>query len=309
MRVDASHTVATRNERQAKRQSRFRGQIAAYLFLAPALVLFTLFAWYPILNSLLLSLQNFRLSGESEWVGLQNFQRMFADPNFITAWRNSVEFAAISIVIGFFIPIIVAVMVNEVRVARGFFRLVYFLPSVIPSLIAVLIWQQIYAPEGGFLNGLVGLFGVRPQRWLFDVSLVKPSIILILTWSGFGGTMLIYLASLQDLPTELYEAAEIDGASVWHRIRHITVPHMRPLIIVMLVLQIIGVVQIFLEPFVLTGGGPGNSTTTPVLIIYTKAFNNYDFGVASAWSVVLIIVLAVFSAIYLRLTRSNSRSE
>lgn len=286
-------------------------QIVAYAFLAPALIVFTLFAWWPILSSFLLSFQRVKLQDLTggDWIGFQNFERMVHDPVFGIAWRNSLEFTGLSILIGFFVPVIVAIMVQEMRVAKSYFRLVYFLPSVIPPLIATLVWKQIYEPEGGLLNSFLWSLGItspeRPVVWLQDAALVKPSMLIIMTWAGFGSTMLIYLAALQDMPVELYEAAEIDGAAIWHRIRHLTIPHLLPQMLVMLILQIIGVMQVFLEPFVLTAGGPANRTVTPVLTMYRKAFLNGDIGLASAWSVMMVIVLAIFSMIYLRVSRAT----
>lgn len=299
--------ISTLQSAQAasQRKSRFnwRDQMSAFVFLLPALVLFTLFAWYPILRSVLLSFQSVQLGRESTWVGLQNYRNMIIDPAFESAWRNSFEFAALSVVIGFFVPVLIAILVNEMRLAKGFFRLVYFLPNVIPAVIALLVWQELYRIEGGYLNALFVNLGFERQAWLQDPGLVKLSILIIMTWGGFGATMLLYLAALQDLPVELYEAAEIDGASFSDRVRYITLPHLRPTMLVLLILQVIGVVQIFIEPFVLTDGGPGQLTTTPVLKIYEKAFLNYNFGLASAWSVLLMSVLAVFSFIYLRISR------
>jgi multiple sugar transport system permease protein len=281
-------------------------QVTAYLFLLPALAVFSVFAWFPILNSVVMSFQNVNLvdASRSSWVGFRNFERMFADPTFAASWINSFEFTVLSIIIGFFVPVVVAVLVNEMRLARGFFRVVYFLPSVIPPLIGLLVWRLIYSPNpGGLLNSLVVALGGAPQQWLQDPALVKPSILIIMTWGGFGGTMLIYLATLQDLPVELYEAAEIDGASIWQRARHIILPYLRPTMLVLLIIQVLGLVQIFIEPLVLTQGGPGQATMTPVFTLYRKGFLNGDYGLAAAWSVLLMIVLGLISLIYLRTAR------
>ncbi len=281
-------------------------QVTAYLFLLPALAVFSVFAWFPILNSVVMSFQNVNLvdASRSSWVGFRNFERMFADPTFAASWINSFEFTVLSIIIGFFVPVVVAVLVNEMRLARGFFRVVYFLPSVIPPLIGLLVWRLIYSPNpGGLLNSLVAALGGAPQQWLQDPALVKPSILIIMTWGGFGGTMLIYLATLQDLPVELYEAAEIDGASIWQRARHIILPYLRPTMLVLLIIQVLGLVQIFIEPLVLTQGGPGQATMTPVFTLYRKGFLNGDYGLAAAWSVLLMIVLGLISLVYLRTAR------
>lgn len=303
--VESDRVVSVQSRRRVKgwQRPRWSEQIPAYLFLAPALIVFGLFAWYPILQTVIFSFQKVNLIGDSTWVGLNNIQRMLKDPAFGIAWRNSAEFALLSIAMGFFIPIFVAIMVNEMRRAKAFFRLVYFLPTVIPISVSILIWRMIYAGDNGLLNAVLGQFGATPRSWLQNASLVKPSIIALLTWANFGSTVLIYLAALHDIPTEYYEAAELDGSNALQRIRFITMPHLYPTMVVTFMLQVIAVVQIFTEPFLLTQGGPGQATITPVLMVYRKAFLSNDFGLASAWSLSLIIVLSVFSAIYLRVSR------
>lgn len=285
---------------------RWQGQISAWLFLLPALLVFSVFAWYPILKTVVFSFQNVSLNGESTWVGLDNFQRMLNDPLFRIAWQNSFLFASLSLMMGFFVPILVAIMVNEMRRAKGFFRLVYFLPTVIPITITILIWRLMYTPDNGYLNAVLGTIGIEPRAWLQDSALVKPAIIVMLTWANFGSTVLLYIAALQDIPTECYEAAEIEGANPFQRIMHITFPLLNPTMLITFVLQIIAVVQIFTEPFLLTQGGPGTSTLTPVLVIYRTAFLSNDFGLASAWSLSLVIILSVFSMIYLRFSRRTT---
>lgn len=285
---------------------KWRDQIPAFLFLLPALMAFTLFAWWPILNSIVMSFQDVNLmdASQSTWVGFRNFERMFADPTFISSWSNSLQFALLSVLVGFFVPVGVGILVNEMRIAKSFFRVVYFLPSVIPPLIALLVWRLIYNPApGGLLNQFIMSLGGGRHSWLQDPTLVKPSIIFIMTWGGFGATMLIYLAALQDLPVERYEAAEIDGANPFQRIRHITLPHLRSTMLVLLIVQVLGIVQLFIEPLVLTQGGPGQATMTPVFTLYRKGFLNGDYGLAAAWSVLLMIVLGILSIIYLRVTR------
>ncbi|XWX04835.1 sugar ABC transporter permease [Aggregatilineales bacterium SYSU G02658] len=313
MQQEISHEQPTQTLGATKffRRINWAQQLTAYLFLAPAILAFAVFAWWPILNSVVMSFQNVNLvdASQSTWIGLRNYERMVADPTFVASWRNSFEFAVLSVLIGFFVPVIVAVLVNEMRMAKGFFRVVYFLPSVIPPLIALLVWRLIYSPlPGGLLNSAFGALGGSPQQWLQDTMLVKPSILIVMTWGAFGSTMLIYLATLQDLPVELYESAEIDGASPWDRLKHITIPYLQPTMLVLLIVQILGLVQIFIEPLVLTQGGPGQATMTPVFTLYRKGFLNGDFGLAAAWSVLLMIVLGIISVIYLRttdITQSN----
>jgi multiple sugar transport system permease protein len=294
----------------ARRANRINwsAQLTAYLFLLPAILIFFLFAWLPIARTVIFSFQKVNLVGESTWVGLDNFRRMLIDPTFGLAWANSFVFASLSILMGFLIPVFVAIMINEMRRAKGFFRLVYFLPTVIPITVAILIFRLLFSSDSGFLNALIVSLGGKAQQWLQNPQLVKPSIIILLTWANFGSTLLIYIAALQDIPAEQYEVAEIDGASPLQRIFYITLPYLIPTMIITFVLQIIFVVQIFTEPFLLTQGGPANTTLTPVLVIYRKAFLNNDFGLASAWSMSLIIILSIFSVVYQRLAaRFNNK--
>lgn len=303
--VKPAESTSPQTRRTSRKSFRIGDQITAYLFLLPALLVFGLFAWYPIIKTIIFSFQKVSLVGESTWIGLSNFQRMLADPLFKVAWTNSITFALLSVGMGFLIPIFIAIMVNEMRRGKVFFRLVYFLPTVIPITISILIFRLIYSADNGVLNSALIVFGAKPQSWLQNPQLVKPAIIVLLTWANFGSTLLIYLAALQDVPTEQYEASEIEGATPFERIRYITLPYLYPTMLITFVLQVIFVVQIFTEPFLLTQGGPNNATLTPVLVIYRKAFLDNDFGLASAWSFSLIIILSIFSVVYLRFSRSS----
>lgn len=273
-------------------------QATAYMFLLPALVIFALVAWYPIARAFQMSFQDVQLNGVSEYVGARNFELMTRDPSAEIIWRNLIQFASWSVLLGYALPVFMAILIREMRIARGFFRIVYFLPTVVPISIAVIVWRFLYDPDAGFLNSFIGIFGIQPQLWLQSPQLVKPALVLFMTWGAFGTTTLIYLSSLQEIPIELYEAAELDGASPFNRIRHITLPHLAPIMSLMFVLQVLAVAQVFTEPFLLTNGGPGRESLTPVLYLYNRAFLRADIGYASAWSVVLVVVLMIFSLVY-----------
>ncbi|HEX2908997.1 MAG TPA: sugar ABC transporter permease, partial [Phototrophicaceae bacterium] len=217
---------------------RWSEQFSAYLFLLPAIILFAVFAWYPIARSIQMSFQDIKLGGETTWVGLDNYQLMLKDPAFEVAWKNSFEFAGWSLLLGYAVPIAIALFIREMRWAKGFFRVVYFLPTVVPASIAIIIWRFIFDPDAGFVNELFQQIGLTQQMWLQNAALAKPVLVLIMTWGAFGSTALIYLASLQDIPIELYEAAELDGANPWQRIRHIALPHLYPIMSMLFVLQV-----------------------------------------------------------------------
>ena len=284
---------------RAKSRKRFnwRQQRVAYLFLLPFFLIFSLFVWYPILRTIISSFQEVNLKGFQGWVGFSNYARMFGNPVFYTAWKNVLVYVLLSLVLGAMVPIILAIMINEMRRLSSFFQTIVYLPALIPITVALIIWRQIYAPGGGILNSLLQLIGIQPQLWLQNPLLVKPALIIIATWINAGGTTLIYLSGLREIPLELYEAAELDGCSPFKRIWYIAFPLIKSRIMILVVLQIIIVAQIFTEPWYLTGIG-ANSTRSPVMEIYDTAFNRWDFGLASAWSVSILVILAVFSIIY-----------
>ena len=289
----------------SRRRINWRKQTVAYLFLLPALVVFTIVTWYPILNTILYSFQKVNLAGPQGWVGFANYTRMFGNPIFYTAWNNTLTYVVLSLIMGAMIPIVLALIINEMRGLSTFFQTIVYLPTLIPIAVGLIVWRQIYAPEGGILNSILKALDLPTYLWLQDRMLAKPALITIMTWIGAGGATLLYLYALREIPSELFEAAELDGFSVFQRIRYIALPLLRHRIQIMLVLQIITVAQVFTEPFVLTNGGPANSTTSPVLEIYNTAFTRTDFGLASAWGVSMLVALATFSILYVLFTRDN----
>jgi multiple sugar transport system permease protein len=234
---------------------------------------------------------------------------MFGNPVFPIAWMNVLEFVLLSIIFGFLVPIFLALMINEMRRFGSVFQVITYIPTLIPIAVALLVWRLIYAPEGGALNSILKMVNLPQQLWLQDPHFVKFSLILIMTWLGAGSSVLIYLAALNEINTEIYEAAELDGVSPWKRIYYLTLPLLKSRMAIMLVLQIIAVSQVFTEPFILTTGGPGNSTVTPVLQIYRTAFDNSDFGLASTWSMSLLVILGTFSVLYVWLTRKSEEDR
>lgn len=292
-----------------KWQYLLRRNLGGYLFLLPALLVFAVFVWYPIILGFIMSFQSIDLINPSLWIGLQNYRHVFADPLFALAWRNTLAFTAISLLFGYIVPVILALLINEMRHGRGYFRLVFYLPVMLPPIVTVFLWRYIYNPDYGLLNSLLNLLHIASGLWLESPATALPALVVVATWSSAGSTMLIYLAALQGVPASLYEAAEIDGASLWRRLWHITLPTIRPIMLLMLILQIISTMQTFIEPFTMTDGGPQNSTITVLLLIYNYAFNDADFGGASALGVILFLVLAVFALIYMRLTSRSMQGD
>ena len=303
----ASTTVRARVAVEPARRARinWRKQGLAYLFLLPAMIIFALVTWYPILNTVLYSFQRVNVAGSQGWVGFTNYERMFGNPVFWIAWKNTMIYVLLSLVMGAMVPIVLALMINEMRGLSSFFQTIVYLPTLIPIAVGLIVWRQIYAPEGGILNSLLKIFNLPTQLWLQDPLLAKPALIVIMTWIGAGGATLLYLYALREIPPEIFEAAELDGFSVWERIIYVALPLLRPRIQIMLVLQIITVAQVFTEPFILTNGGPASSTTSPVLEIYNAAFTRTDFGLASAWGVSMLVALSLFSILYVIFTRED----
>jgi multiple sugar transport system permease protein len=285
---------------------RLLDNLTAYGFLAAALVVFALFSWYPIIRGVLLSFQQVNFVTDPTWVGLDNFRTLFADPLFFTAWRNTLLFTALALVVGFALPFAVAIVLNEFRHAKGYFRMVVYLPVMLPPVVIAILWRWFYDPGPGLFNNVLGLFGLPGLQWLDSTDTSMISLVLVSTWGAMGAATLIYLAALQTIPGELYEAAELDGANIWQRLRYVTIPQTRFVLLVMMLLQIVATMQVFTEPYIMTGGGPEDSTVTVLLLLYRYAFEYNDFGTASAMSLLLFVLLGGFSALYLRLTRSSS---
>jgi multiple sugar transport system permease protein len=286
------------------------GGLAALLFLLPMLFVFGAFSWYPIVRTAIMSLQHTNLVLPATWVGLDNFRAVLHDPLLPIAVKNTAEFAGLALIFGYPIPLVAAVLMSEVRRRRGLYSVLAYLPVVIPPVVAVLLWKTFYnANPTGVFNTILGWIHLGPYPWLQSQSTALPSLVLESTWANAGGTVIIYLAALTGVNAELYEAASVDGASIWRKVWHITLPQLRGVLLLTMILQIIGTAQVFLEPYLFTSGGPANATLTVLLLIYNYAFGNSlggDYGNATALSLMLAAFLALFSLTYLRATRSWS---
>jgi multiple sugar transport system permease protein len=260
-----------------------------------------------------MSVQATNLVSEPRFVGLDNFGGVVADPQFGIAVANTIWFAFLALIFGFPVPIILAVVMSEVRRGRGIFSALAYLPVVIPPVVSVLLWRFFYdASAHGVFNTILGWIGLGPFPWLQSSGTAMPSIVIEATWANAGATVIIYLAALVGVPGELYDAADVDGASIWRKIRHVTLPHLRAILLVTLILQLIATAQLFTEPLLFTSGGPNNATLTVLLLIYRYAFQNSlggDYGMAAALSLMLAAFLAVFTGVYYWLTRSWSTSS
>jgi multiple sugar transport system permease protein len=289
-----------------------RGGLSAVVFALPMLFIFGLFSWWPIVRAVIMSFQTTNLVSAPKWVGWENFQYVLTDPDLPQAIRNTAYFALLALVFGFPVALFGAVIMSSVRRMKGLYSVLAYLPVVVPPVVSVLLWKFFYdGSDQGVFNTILGWVGLGPFQWLSSSTLVMPSLVLEATWAAAGGTIIIYLAALISVPGELYDAAEVDGAGIWQKVWHVTMPQLRGVLFITFILQIIGTVQVFLEPYLFTGGGPDNETLTILLMIYNYAFGSSigaDYGSATALSLMLAVVLAIMSLVYFRLTAAWSKS-
>lgn len=303
---DVDAVAEKRRSRTERLKRRVQDNLLAYAFMAAGIACFALFSWYPLVRGVILSFQQINFVTDPYWVGFDNFKAIFDDPLFWTAWWNTLKFTLLALVLGYLVPFMIAVVLNELRHFQGFFRVAVYLPLMMPPVVVVLLWQFFYDPgSSGLFNTLLRGVGLPESQWMQSSSTAMISMVLLSTWANMGGATIMYLAALQSIPGELYEAAEIEGASIWQRLRHVTLPQMRFIMLVLLLLQVVATMQVFVEPYQLTGT-TNPDTITVMVLIYRYAFTvNHDFGMAAAMSVLLFILLGVFSAVYLRLTRDK----
>jgi len=274
---------------------------AAIVFVSPLMVLLLVYWIIPSLASLYYSLTNYSVVLPSKWVGLSNFGRLAGDVLFWRSLKNSAYFTLGSIPFGIAIGLLLAIVVNSALHARNFFRIVFYLPGVTSTIALSMVWLWLFDPHFGLLNAGLRLLGLPPMQWLQSTSQAMPSIVLMSVWGGVGGTMIIYLAGLQGIPSHLYEAAEVDGADSLQRFRYITLPSLQPVTLYVLVTAIIGSFQIFGPIYAMTDGGPAFATTTIVHQIYINGFRYFSMGYAAAQSWVLFLLLLGLSIVNLRL--------
>ncbi|MHB1627685.1 MAG: carbohydrate ABC transporter permease [Bacilli bacterium] len=283
---------------------RWRRSVLAWLLAIPTLIVFAIFIWQPIVSEVYDSFFNLQGFAPSNFIGLQNYTNVMQNTTFVQTLFNTVWYVLWSLIIGWPVPIITALLINEMRRFQGFFKFAVYFPAMIPSIASYMLWEFVYdASPRGLLNLLLHALGFPPSQWLQNAGLTIPLIVVTMTWAGFGGTTLLYLASLQGVNPELYEAASIDGAGVFRRLWHVAIPQIASVILILVVLQIIGVFQTYLQPMVMTGGGPNNASMTLLLQSYDYAFRYFQVGKSMAIGVMTLVILLGVSALYFRLAK------
>jgi ABC-type sugar transport system permease subunit len=285
-------------------QKRLRRSLPWYPFILVNLIVFAVFNFVPWISMFATAFYDTDLLSKREFVGVANFTRMFTDEHFIRALRNTVQFTLMYVPLLLAISLFVAILVNRPLRGMRAFRMLYFLPNITSIAVLALIFRRFLSPRpDGPINYLLGLVGIAPQNFLVDVNQALPSVVVISLWEAFGYYMVIWLAGLQGIPRELYDAASVDGAEGWRLHRHITIPLLRPTAAFIVVVSTIGALQVFGSIFILTGGGPVYATTTVAYHIYGQAFNFGRFGYASALSIfffLLILLITWLQSKYLR---------
>ena len=291
-RVEGAHAPSTARIPLTWRMRRYLG----YVFIAPWLIAFLAFDLFPTLSAFYYSFTDWNvIAKQSNWVGLDNYETMFTgDRLFWKSVNNTLYYVAFSVPLGVVAGFVLALLLNSKVRFQGLFRTMFYLPAVVPTVAATMVWLWIFDTRNGLLNWAIGLVGVDPIRWLTSPDYSKPALIIMSLWS-IGGGMVIYLAGLQNIPQDLYEAADVDGASGWSKLVNITIPLMTPTIFFNLLLGLIGSFQVFNAAFIMTGGGPVNSTRFYMLHLYEKAFQDSQMGYACAMAVLLFLVVLLIT--------------
>ncbi len=290
------------------RRAGFRRGLTGWLFAAPILIYFTIFVFGPILASLAMMFfewNGFGPLNQAKWVGLQNMSELLRDEKFLGSFRNTFLYAVIVVVSGVVFGLLLALVLNGINRFVSLVRATYYLPVMLPITAMSLLWGLMYQQRYGLFNQILGAAGLPSIAWLIDPAIALFSICLMVIWKGLGWYMVIFLAGLKAIPEDFYEASRVDGATGWQQFWSITLPLLRPTLLFVLVVTIIGSLQVFSPIFIMTQGGPANATNVVVYWVYITAFQFLRFGYATAMAVFLFLVIMIITAIQLRVFREG----
>ncbi|HLV37714.1 MAG TPA: sugar ABC transporter permease [Spirillospora sp.] len=283
-----------------------RFSLFPYLLLTPYLIFFIIFLAYPIVRGVYMSLFDWGILGPREFVGLGNYINLFSDDRFWRVLGNSLFFVVLYVPPVVIISLLLAVLLHGHMPGISIFRSAFFLPIVINVSVSAIAIQWIMDPQIGLLNRVLQSLNLPTQAWLSQQGWAMVVVSMVVIWSSAGFNIIIFLAGLENIPSELYEAAQVDGSTPWHTLIYITVPLLKPVTLLVAVLSMIGALQVFGEIFLLTGGGPFGSTTVLAYYLYEQGFNNFRFGVAAAVGVVMTALIAVLTLIQFRFFRTTT---
>jgi multiple sugar transport system permease protein len=275
-----------------------RDAIAFFAFVSPWIIGFVFLTVLPMLISLGISFTKWDILTPPKWIGLKNYLDMAVDPLFFKSMQVTLTYTAFVVPIHVVVSIFVALLLNNKIKGMNLYRTIYYMPAVVSGVVVAIVWLWMFNPEFGVLNNILGKIGIEGPKWVYDENWALPSLILMSLWN-VGGSIVIYLAALQNVSTELYEAAQIDGAGWWSRFFHITIPGISPVLLFTIMTGIIGALQTFTPAFIMTNGGPNFSTTFYAYYIYNNAFKFHKMGMASAqaWVLFILVFLITLAAI------------
>ena len=269
-------------------------KLTPYLLVSPYIIHLGLFVLFPIVFSFILMFHRWNIISPMEFIGFENFTKLIQDRLFFKAIFNTLIFLVIHIPLQIVVALFLAETLNQKIRFRAFLRASYFLPVVISGVVVTIVWQQLYGLDTGLLNRILIKIGLPRVGWLSDPNIAMPSIAIMATWKNVGLYVVLFLVGLQSVPPHYYEAADIDGASHWQKFRYITIPAINPTIFMVVILSTIGGFSLFIEPYIMTSGGPLNSTVSAVLYIYKQAFTYYHMGYAAALGFFFAAIIMLF---------------
>jgi multiple sugar transport system permease protein len=276
-----------------------RDTIAFFAFASPWIIGFLFLTILPMLVSLVISFTQWDILSPPNWFGWGNYEKMASDPLFYKSLRVTLVYTAFAVPLNVIISIFVAILLNNNIPGMNFFRTIFYMPAVVSGVVVAIVWLWMFNPEFGVFNNVLGMVGIQGPKWVFEESWALPSLIIMSLWN-VGGSIILYLAALQNISTELYEAAQIDGAGWWAQFFNVTIPGISPVLLFTILTGIIGALQVFTPAFIMTNGGPNNATMFYAFYIYNNAFIWHKMGLASAQAWILFILIFFVSVIVLR---------
>ena len=296
---------------KSKYHSSFGSKKSLIMFLSPALLAILIFFFIPVAAAFLMSFTDFSIYALADWhyiqfIGLDNYFRLFDDPLFWISLKNTFYFVIVAGPLSIIASLTAAILLSsKLTIFKSFFRLSFFLPVVTTLVAVAIVWRFIYHPNFGILNHALSYLGIPPIDWLGDPNWAMPAIILMAIWKSFGYNMIIFIAGLQNIPEQLYEAAEIEGANAWHKFHRITLPLLAPTTLFVGIITLIGFFQLFAEPYIMTQGGPLNSTLSIVQYMYQEGFRWWNMGYSAAIAFVLFAIIFTGSIIQLKMKKND----
>ena len=284
---------------------------AAYFFLAPAVIAIFIFFFIPVIAAFIMSFTDFDIYALGSFdtvrfIGLKNYIQLFEDPLFWQSLQNTTYYVVMATPLAIAISLGAAILLNSKLIKyKGFFRLSYFIPYITTLVAVAIVWRFIYHPKFGILNYFLGLFGIDPLDWLGNPVLAMPAIVIMSVWKSFGYNMIIFLAGLQNIPEDLYEAASLEGANEWQKFKAITIPMLAPTTLFVSIITIVGYFQLFAEPYIMTQGGPLNKTLSIVGYMYQEGFRWWNMGYSASISFVLFFIILIVTVIQFKLQKNR----